>query len=81
MSNEDVLKDAFARGLGLPADSIEWSSLAYRGIDQWDSVAHMQVVAEIEDAFDLMLETDDIIAMSDFEVVKKILTKYELEFD
>lgn len=81
MTNEQTLKSAFARGLGVNPESIDWDTLAYRGIEQWDSVAHMQVVAEIEEAFDLMLETDDIIAMSDFTIVKKILTKYDLEFD
>ena len=78
MDTVDRLKVAFSEGLGLPIESIEWSTLVYRGIPEWDSVAHMQVVAEIEDAFDIMLETDDVIGMSSFEEAKVILTKYEL---
>lgn len=80
MSNEDTLKNAFCEGLGVRAENINWDTLEYRGIEQWDSVAHMQVVAEIEDAFDIMMEIDDVIAMSDFTVTKDILAKYDVSF-
>jgi acyl carrier protein len=80
MKAEEALESAFAEGLGLSRDDVDWPSLAYRGIPEWDSVAHMQVVAEIEDAFDIMLEIDDVVAMSSFEVAKEILTKYGVSF-
>lgn len=80
MSNEETLKNAFCEGLGVQVDAIDWDTLEYRGIDQWDSVAHMQVVAEIEDAFDIMMDIDDVIAMSDFKVTKDILGKYDVSF-
>ena len=80
MNAEDSLKSAFVEGLGLQDMVVDWSSLAYRGIPQWDSVAHMQVVAEIEDTFDIMLEVDDVIGLSSFEVSKGILSKYGVIF-
>lgn len=80
MTSEDTLKAAFAEGLGLSPDDVDWTTLAYREIPEWDSVAHMQVVAEIEDAFDIMLEIDDVIGMSDFRVTKEILGKYDVSF-
>jgi acyl carrier protein len=80
VTSEDTLKQAFVEGLGISADEVDWDTLAYRSIPQWDSVAHMQVVAEIEDAFDIMLEIDDVIGMSSFEVTKEILTKYGVSF-
>jgi acyl carrier protein len=80
MSNEEALKNAFCEGLGVQVDTIDWDTLEYRGIEQWDSVAHMQVVAEIEDAFDIMLDIDDVIAMADFKVTKEILGKYDVSF-
>jgi acyl carrier protein len=81
MSNEQALKNAFCEGLGVQTDAIDWETLEYRGIEQWDSVAHMQVVAEIEDAFDIMLDIDDVIAMSSFTITKEILGKYDVSFD
>jgi len=44
-------------------------------------MGHMSLIAALEDAFDIMLETDDIIDMSSYEKGKEILTKsYDLQF-
>jgi acyl carrier protein len=74
-TNEKILQQAFVDALDVPAD-VDWESLSYRGIEQWDSVAHMRLVAEIEDVFDIMIETDDVIDMSSYPVVRTILAKY-----
>lgn len=81
MSNEDKLQSAFVEALDVDADQIEWATLKYRGIEQWDSVAHMRLIGEIEDAFDVMLETDEVIDMSSFAVAKEILGKHGVSFD
>ena len=55
--------------------------LEYQGITEWDSVGHMGLIAAIEDAFDIMMDTDDIIDLSSFEKGKEILAKnYNIEF-
>ena len=45
----------------------------------WDSVGHMTLMAAIEDAFDIMLDTDDIVDFSSYEKGKEILKKYDVE--
>ena len=75
----EKLQAAFVQALGIPADT-NFDELEYRGIPQWDSVAHMQLVAEIEDAYDIMIETDDVIDMSSFTKIKSILEKYDVNF-
>lgn len=77
---EDKLQAAFVEALGLDPDATDWANLAYRGIPEWDSVAHMQLVGEIEDTFDIMLETDDVIDMSSYGAALGILGKYGVEF-
>jgi acyl carrier protein len=72
---ESKLRAAFCEALGLPADS-EFAGLTYRGIKQWDSVAHMQLIAAIEATFDLMLETDDVIGMSSYGKAQEIVRKH-----
>ena len=57
----------------------EAEQLTYQSIQAWDSVGHMQLVAEIEEAFDIMMDTDDIIDFSSFEKGKEILKKYDVE--
>ncbi len=42
----------------------------------WDSFAHMELIAQLEDAFDIMFEADDITHFGGYENGKKILLKY-----
>lgn len=45
----------------------------------WDSLAHMELIAQLEDTFAIMFETDDIIHFGGYENGKKILSKYGIE--
>ena len=56
------------------------AGLQYQGIELWDSVGHMSLVAALEDEFDIMIDTDDIIDLSSYEKGKEILAKYGVEF-
>ncbi len=79
MSNKiDTLKSAFADGLGIAPDA-DIENLQYRGIPQWDSIAHLQLVMEIENAFEVMLPTEDVIDLSSFEKAKEILQKHGVD--
>ena len=40
----------------------------------------MGLVAEIENTFDIMLATDDVIDLSSFSKAKEILGKYGIQF-
>ena len=52
------------------------AALTYRGIPAWDSIGHMQLVAAIETAFDVMLETDQVIDLSSFGKALEILSAH-----
>ena len=79
MSSLEKLQSAFVTAIGVPPAS-EFDKLAYGQTTGWDSVAHMTLVNEIETAFDIMLDTDDVIDMSSFTKAKEILGKYGLAF-
>ena len=69
-------------GFGLEALEVPESdvpALKYGESDQWDSVGHMTLIAALEDAFDIMVDMDDIIDLSSFEKGKEILRKYDVE--
>ncbi|MBV7316387.1 acyl carrier protein [Shewanella sp. NIFS-20-20] len=74
MDNPTLIQ-AFATALALDASQIT-DELTYNSIPQWDSTAHMMLIAEIEAQFDIMLDTDDIIDMSSVAKAKQILAKY-----
>lgn len=54
--------------------------LVYQGIPAWDSIGHMEMVAELEDVFGIMLETEDIIDFSSYTKGIEIIQKYGVEF-
>jgi acyl carrier protein len=80
MSSLDKLRATFAESLGLPVSEVS-DDLTYNTIAQWDSVAHMALIAALEDAFDVLIETEDVIDMSSFAKAKSILIKYGIGFD
>jgi acyl carrier protein len=55
-------------------------TLEYQDIEQWDSVGHMGLIAEIEDTFDIMMDTDDIIDFNSFTKGMELLKKYDIVF-
>jgi acyl carrier protein len=75
LDNTEKLKNCFVESLGIAGEKVK-DSLEYNSIAEWDSVAHMRLVAAIESAFDIMLETEDIIDMSSFKKAKEIVSKY-----
>lgn len=79
MNNQTKLINVFASALDIDSALII-DSLEYNSIDEWDSIAHMALIAELEEGFDVMFDTDDIIAMSSPLKAKEILQKYEIIF-
>ena len=79
MSNEEKYLQAFCETFGIEAEQAK--TLKYQDIDEWDSVGHMSLVAALEDAFDIMMETDDIIDINSFAKGKEILAeRYDIVF-
>lgn len=72
---EDCIILAFVNALGVSSEQIS-EDLTYNSIKEWDSTAHMILIAELEDVFDVMLDTDDIIDMSSVGKAREILRKY-----
>ena len=79
-NNTAQLERAFVESLSVPRDT-DFSTLAYRSIEEWDSVAHMLLVEQIEETFDVMLESQDVIDMSSFSKAQEILTKHGISFE
>ena len=53
--------------------------LEYNSIESWDSIGHMQMIAELEDTFEIEFEMDDIINFSSYDKGIEILVKYGVE--
>ena len=79
MSNLEKYNNAFCETFEITEDKLE--GLQYQAIEAWDSVGHMTLIAALEDAFDIMMDTDDIIDLNSYEMGIEILTKnYGINF-
>ena len=58
---------------------VDWDGLRYQQVEAWDSLGHMAIVAELEDEFGILMETDDIVDMSSFGRALEILSKYDVD--
>lgn len=48
-------------------------------VPEWDSVHQLNIISEIEDAFDLMLDPEDIVACTSYEAGMIILRRNGVE--
>lgn len=78
MKNIEKYNEAFKEGLEVTDEALT-AELAYNTIPSWDSVGHMKLIAEIEETFDIMFETEDIIDFSSYDKGKELLKKYDVE--
>jgi acyl carrier protein len=78
MSNKAKYDEIFIETFEISADQLN-ESLEYQSIDQWDSVGHMALIAALEDAFDIMLEMDDIVDFGTYLTGIETMKKYGVE--
>ena len=78
MTVRDRVFSAFKESFDLD-DEADSSKLVYQEFPAWTSVGHMILVAALESEFDTMLETDDILEMSNFDKTVSIMSKYAHE--
>ncbi|MBL4790035.1 MAG: hypothetical protein JKY60_13680 [Kordiimonadaceae bacterium] len=75
MENLEKYNQAFLESFEIDQSALK-ENLAYNDIPEWDSIGHMGLIAALEDAFDIAMETDDIIDFSDFNKGKEVMAKY-----
>jgi acyl carrier protein len=72
VSESQRLTQVVAEILRLPEHSIT-DELSLATTDSWDSLAHMELVAAIEQEFSVELSADDIVAMVSFAGIRSVL--------
>lgn len=77
MTNLEKYNEAFISSFNVEEEAL--ATLEYQGVKEWDSIGHMSLVSELEDAFDIEMETDDIVDFSSYEKGKEIMKKYGVE--
>ena len=79
MDNRAKYNKAFIESLDVEESQLK--GLSYQDVPAWDSVGHMGLISELEDTFDIQLETDDIVDFNSYEKGIELLKKYNVAID
>ena len=77
MSNTEKYKKAFSESLSLDQKNLS-EELKYNDIPEWDSIGHMTLMSNLEETFNINIETDDIVDFSSYKKGIEILKKYKI---
>lgn len=79
MTNLEKYNNIFKKMFNVSDEELE--SLAYKKTTEWNSMAQIALVAEIEAQFDLDFDTDDIFLLKSYVIGKEMLAnKFDVEF-
>ncbi len=78
MSNLEKYKQVFYEQFSLE-NGFDTEKIKMNSIVDWDSIGHMLLISALEDAFDIMFEAEDILALTSYSQGIEILKKYEVE--
>ena len=78
MENIEKYNNAFAEAFNIDPAELN-DNFSKDTVDAWDSVHQLNVMTNIEDAFDIMFDPEDIMALTSYAAGKVILRKYDIE--
>lgn len=78
MSNKERYKQVFVNCFSVQPDVLD-ENFVYNCIAAWDSVGHMGLIAALEEEFNIMMDTEDIIEFGSFTVGIDTLKKYGVD--
>jgi acyl carrier protein len=80
MTNLEKLNQIFCEVYSVEVSALN-EDFVNTNVETWDSIHQLSMVAAIEEAFDLMMDAEDILEMTSYVNVKNLLTsKYEIAF-
>ena len=79
MTNKEKYDKVFIDCFGVPFDALD-EKFTYQCVPSWDSVGHMGLIAGLEEAFNIMMETEDIIEFGSYVIGVQKLSKYGIDF-
>ncbi|MDE6718047.1 MAG: acyl carrier protein [Muribaculaceae bacterium] len=78
MTNLEKYNEIFAEVFGVPNEVLN-DSFGKDTVESWDSVHQLNLVALLEEAFDIMLDPEDIMGLTSYKAGKEILSNQEVE--
>lgn len=77
MDNLEKYNNAFVQVFGAKVEDLS-DNYGKETVEEWDSVHQLSLVAEFEEAFDIMFDPEDIMEMTSYAKGKELLSKYDV---
>lgn len=77
MENIEKYNNAFVEVFGVNPETLN-DNFSKETVDEWDSVHQLGVVSQLEDAFDIMFDPEDIMELTSYAKGKELLQKYDV---
>lgn len=78
MTNIEKYNQAFVEVFGVD-ESVLNDSFAKDSVDGWDSVHQLNIIALLEESFDIMFDPEDIMEFTSYGKGRELLKKYGVE--
>ncbi len=78
MNNRELYDEIFAHVFTVDKSELG-EDFVFGKVEKWDSVAHLNLISELEDTFDTMLETEDILRYGSYLNGLEILRRNGVE--
>ncbi len=79
MSNKEKYVKVFTSVFDVEENKLN-ETFNFKDVLKWDSLTHLTLISELEAAFDIMFETEDILHFGGFMNGIEILKRYGVEF-
>lgn len=79
MNNLQKYQNVFVNVFNVNASELN-ENFTFKGVQRWDSVAHLSLITELEDTFDVMFDSEDILHYGSYLNGIEILKRYGVEF-
>lgn len=77
MENLEKYNNAFVEVFGAKVEDLN-DDYSKENVGEWDSVHQLTLISIFEEAFDIMLDPEDIMEMTSYANGKEILKKYDI---
>lgn len=77
MENLEKYNNAFVQVFGAKIEDLN-DNYGKENVEEWDSVHQLGLIAELEEAFDIMFDPEDIMEMTSYAKGKELLAKYDV---
>jgi len=74
----DKINEILIQTFKLNAEEVA-KNLSMKQVNRWDSITHMDLIVNIEEAFGIQISGDDIAEMTTFDSIREIVSKYKIQ--